>query len=256
MTQSLGWKQHHLLRPGLSFLRAAAFQGLLHNHLRNTPTRAPPQSRAGMLPERQRSLGTMDPSQGCSSHRPEPHFFPLPAPWPGVSEQGRAGVSGGGGLLAPRARSCGCASCSTFLRLRLRLPPGACGWGEGFPVVPRPGTTPRTTPSSPPGAPASILGMVQREGARHKGCAKHQVRASTSSSSSPHAGAFPGAEVPQGTVPPSLAMPTPCPGVAVPGSPSLLLSGRRQPRRAAAPRGRRWGRAGGSHQGKRPLFGV
>lgn len=255
-----GLETASLTPPRFELSQGCGVPGMLHNHLRNTPTRPPPQTRAGMFPERQRSLGTTDPSQGCSSHRPEPHFFPLPAPWPGVSEQGRAGVSGGGGLFAPRARSCGCASCSTFLRLRLRLPPGACGWGGGFPVVPMPRGRDNTQDNTqqPPGAPPSILGMVQREGARHKGCAKHQVRPSPSSSSSPRAKAFPGAEIPQGTVPPSLAVPAPCPGVAAlaPGSPSLLLSGRRQPRRAAAPRGRRWGRAGGSHQGRRPLFGV
>lgn len=71
------------------------------------------------------------------------------------------------------------------------------------------GTTPRTTPSSPPRAPPSILGMEQR-GARHKGCAKHPVRPSRSSSSC--AKAFPGVEVSQGILVPSLAMPTPCPG--------------------------------------------
>lgn len=158
MTQSLGWKQHHLLRSGLSFLRAAAFQGMLHNHLRNTLTWAPP-SRAEMLPERQRSLGTTDPSRGCSS-RISSLFQP---PSPGVSEQGRAGVSGGGGLLTPRARSCGCASCSTFLRLRLRLPPGACGWGGGFPVVPMPRVRANTQdnaqqPPQPPESPSEHPG--------------------------------------------------------------------------------------------------
>lgn len=51
MTQSPGWKQHLLLHPGLSFLRAEAFQGMLHNHLQSTLTPAPPQSRAGMLLE-------------------------------------------------------------------------------------------------------------------------------------------------------------------------------------------------------------
>lgn len=53
MTQSPGWKQHLLLHPGLSFLRAEAFQGMLHNHRQNTLTPALPQSRAGMLPENQ-----------------------------------------------------------------------------------------------------------------------------------------------------------------------------------------------------------
>lgn len=56
MTQSPGWKQHLLLHPGLSFLRAEAFQGMLHNHLQNTLTPAPPQSRAGMLLENLCSL--------------------------------------------------------------------------------------------------------------------------------------------------------------------------------------------------------
>lgn len=192
---------------------------MLHNHLRNTPTPAPPQSRAGMLPGSQRPLGTMDPSLGCSSHRPEPHFFPLAAPWAGVSEQGRAGVSRAGGLLTPRARSCGCASCSTFLRLRLRLPPGSLRLGRGVSCRAN-GTTPRTMPSNPPRAPPSMLGMVQRGGARHNGCAKHQVRPSPSSSSC--AKAFPGVEVSQGT----LAMPTPCPGWVAslaPGSPHFCF---------------------------------
>lgn len=152
-------------------------------------------------------------------------------------------------MLTPRARSCGCASCSTFLRLRLRLPPGSLRLGRGVSCRAN-GTTPRTMPSNPPRAPPSILAMVQRGGARHKGCAKHQVRPSPSSSSS-CAKAFPGVEVSRGT----LAMPTPCPGWVAslaPGSPSLLLSERREPRRAAA----RWGRAGGSQLGRKPLFGV
>uniref|UniRef100_A0A8C0ZBR5 Transmembrane protein 119 n=1 Tax=Cyanistes caeruleus TaxID=156563 RepID=A0A8C0ZBR5_CYACU len=88
----------------------------------------PEQPEPGSTPKPDRdaqcSLGTMDPSQGRSPHRPEPHFFPLPAPWAGVSEQGRAGFPRAGG-----SPSCGCGCASR---------PGACGWGGGFPVVPVP----------------------------------------------------------------------------------------------------------------------
>lgn len=183
MTQSPGWKQHLLVHPGLSFLRAEAFQGMLHNHRQNTLTPVPPQSRAVMLPENQCSLGTMDPSQGCSSHRLEPLFFPFPAPWPGVSEQGRARVSEGGGLLTPRARSCGCASCSTFLRLRLRLPPQSLRLGRRFSCrvnSTRPGQHPgQYQAASPPRAPPSILGMVQGERSPAQGLCKTSSQALT-----------------------------------------------------------------------------
>lgn len=157
--------------------------------------------------------------------------------------------------MTPRARSCGCASCSTFLRLRLRLPPGSLRLGRGVSCranATRPGQHPGQHPAAPR-EPLRASWAWCREEPGNKGCAKHHVRPSPSSSSC--AKAFPGVEVSQGILAASLAMPTPCPGglaALAPGSPSLLLSGRRQPRRAAAP----WGRAGGSHQGRKPLFGT
>lgn len=130
----------------------------------------------GMLRESQGLLGSMDPSQGCSSHRHEPHFCPLAAPRAGVWEQGRAGFRERG-LLTPRTRSCGCCLLQ-HLPAAAAAPPGrqpAVGAG-GFLSCQRheAGTTPRTIPSIPPRAPPSILGMVQRGEARHKGCAKHK----------------------------------------------------------------------------------
>lgn len=91
---------------------------------------------------------------------PEPLSFPFTAPWSGVSERGRAGVSEGGGLLTPRARSCGCASCSTFLRLRLRLPPEPAVGAGGFLSCQcrEAGTTPRTIPGSPSESPSEHPG--------------------------------------------------------------------------------------------------
>lgn len=198
----------------------------------------------------------MDPSQGCSSHRPEPHFSPLPAPRPGVREQGRGEVSevGGGGLLTPRARSCGCASCSTFLRLRLRLPPGSLRSGVSCRAnATRPGQHPGQHPAAPREPLRASWAWCREEPG---------TRAVQNIPSGPHAPPppvlrrFPVLRYLRA----SWSPPWPCPhrarGVAAlaPGSPSLLLSGRRQPWRAAAPRGRRWGRAGGSHQGTKPLF--
>lgn len=98
MTQSRGWKQHLLLHPGLSFLRAEAFQGMLHNQSQHTLTPAPPQSRAGMLPENQCSLGSMDPSQGCSSH--------ILSPFPSLFQPPGQVFRSGDGPGFPRAGGC------------------------------------------------------------------------------------------------------------------------------------------------------
>lgn len=159
----------------------------------------------------------------------------------------------GGGLLTPRARSCGCASCIKHLPAAAAAPPArepavgaggflSCRCHEG-------GTAPRTTPRSPfspPRARPSILGMVLRA-PRHKGCAKHQIKPSPSSSC---AGAFPIVAVSQGTQVPSLAMPTPCPGGWQPWHQVCRHFCFRGERSCSA------GPSRGLQQGRKPLFGV
>lgn len=184
----------------------------------------------------------MDPSQGCSSLRPEHRSFPVPALRAGVWEQGRAEVSEGGRgvvdtpspflrmCLLHQAPSCGCGCASR---------PRACGWGGGFPVVPMPRGRDSTQDNTPqPPQPPESLPEHPGHGAEStpaQGLCKTSNQALTilllcwgvshCGGISGHPGPLPGHAR---TVPGGVA-------ALAPGLPSLLLSGRAQLLRGAEP---------------------